>query len=327
MAAPAAPQTIEWDGNEWGNTQSILSGNSWFANVACVSATECFAPSIPSTSNGQQPYRFNGESWTAGPPLSTASTNVISCATSGLCAWFSSDTGASTLADGQWSVLVNLFDDVSAQQGIELSCAASFCMALAGGEGFLYSSTLEGEALGPNASVSASAPAGPGASAAAGASSPGSAPTPYLGSATWAASLPDGGIAVQGFGQITPSTIDLGGNDAAGGIVQSITWSNWGSQEAIGMGSAVYVTDPNQPVSDQPVEPVTVVAYDLGSCDGGPPAYTTLNWYFPTEGQSLDPATAIDACTGLAAGPESSSRRVPSVCLDPIGPQGPGVRR
>jgi hypothetical protein len=43
---------------------------------------------------------------------------------------------------------------------------------------------------------------------------------------------------------------------------------------------------------------VTVVAFDLGSCNGGPPAYEEVEWYFPGDGQTFDPNNATNACTG-----------------------------
>jgi hypothetical protein len=127
---------------------------------------------------------------------------------------------------------------------------------------------------------------------------------------------------VEGFGQSYPSTINLGGGSPAGGYVQQISWSAWGQNEAIGHGNAIYVTNPNGPISEQPSEPVTVLAYDLGSCGGGAPAYTELNWYYPTMGQSgPDPSTAIDACTGVGTGaPATGSETAP---LNPdTGPTG-----
>lgn len=125
-----------------------------------------------------------------------------------------------------------------------------------------------------------------------------SQPSPTLGTSAWAAALPDGGIAVAGFGEAAPATINEGGNDPTAGYVDSITWSNWGAAQATGQGMAIYVSDPNASVSSQPVVPVTVVAFNLGSCGGGAPAYQSVAWYFPEYGQAFDPATAFNACTG-----------------------------
>ena len=119
---------------------------------------------------------------------------------------------------------------------------------------------------------------------------------PVLGSAAWGQAL--GSFAgISGFGQAAPAAISLGGV-ASSPHVDSISWSNWGAQQATGQGQAIDGTGQSGPVSSWPVVPATVVAFDLGSCDGGPPAYQEVTWYIPKDGQTFDPTVATNACTG-----------------------------
>jgi hypothetical protein len=54
---------------------------------------------------------------------------------------------------------------------------------------------------------------------------------------------------------------------------------------------------PNTPsVAAGTNESVTIVAFDLGTCDGVHPAYMRVAWYFPEEGQSFDPSQSENAC-------------------------------
>jgi hypothetical protein len=121
---------------------------------------------------------------------------------------------------------------------------------------------------------------------------------PLLGSAAWVEALGVTGDGIEGFGEVAPAGINAGGGNAPGSYVNSITWSNWGSSQAMGQGQSNYVSDPNAPLSDATEATVTVVAFDLGSCAGGPPAYQEVTWYFPQLGQTFDPSKATNACTG-----------------------------
>ena len=121
---------------------------------------------------------------------------------------------------------------------------------------------------------------------------------PTLGSAAWVAALGVTGQGIEGFGEVAPAGINAGGGNAPGSYVISISWSNWGAPQAMGQGQSSYVSDPNAPLSDATQATVTVVAFDLGSCDGGPPAYQEVTWYFPQLGQTFDPTMATNACTG-----------------------------
>jgi hypothetical protein len=120
---------------------------------------------------------------------------------------------------------------------------------------------------------------------------------PLLGSAAWGQALGSFG-GISGFGEVAPTSINAAGGNAPGSYVNSISWSNWGAPQAMGQGQTSYVSDPNAPLSDATAVTATVVAFDLGSCDGGPPAYQEVTWYVPQLGQTFDPTMATNACTG-----------------------------
>ena len=91
-----------------------------------------------------------------------------------------------------------------------------------------------------------------------------------------------------------PTTIDNGGDPT--GIVDHITWQTWGSAKATGTGTGNY-DPPNQPVSNSVQDPATVVAFNLGNCQGTL-MYQAVEWYFAGQGQSFDPTTFWNICTG-----------------------------
>lgn len=121
---------------------------------------------------------------------------------------------------------------------------------------------------------------------------------PLLGSAAWVGALGFAGDGVEGFGEVAPAAINAAGGNAPGSYVISISWSNWGAPQAMGQGQSTYVSNPNAPLSDATQATFTVVAFDLGSCNGGPPAYEEVEWYFPGDGGTFDPSNATNACTG-----------------------------
>jgi hypothetical protein len=86
----------------------------------------------------------------------------------------------------------------------------------------------------------------------------------------------------EGFGQIKPSTVYLGGDPT--GRVYGITWQTWGSQQAIGTGTGYWV-GPGQIVAQASPQPARVTAFDPGMC-GGEYMYRALEWYFAGEGQT-----------------------------------------
>jgi hypothetical protein len=102
----------------------------------------------------------------------------------------------------------------------------------------------------------------------------------------------------EGFGQVKPSKIFNGGDPT--GLVTGVAWSSWGGAQATGTGTAEYLA-PDQTVAQGTEEPATVVAFDLGTCDGKL-MYQAIEWYFPQHGQSFNPNTYQDICTGSYVG-------------------------
>jgi len=97
-----------------------------------------------------------------------------------------------------------------------------------------------------------------------------------------------------GFGQVKPTEVYNGGDPT--GLVISITWHTWGGAQAVGTGRSDYV-GPNQSVAGGTVEPVRIVAFDLGTCNGRY-MYQAVEWYFPQHGQAFDPSQFEDVCIG-----------------------------
>jgi hypothetical protein len=102
----------------------------------------------------------------------------------------------------------------------------------------------------------------------------------------------------QGFGEVRPATVFNGGDPT--GLVMNITWSSWGGGTAIGTGTSDYV-GANQTVAGGTQEMVTIVAFDLGTCDGTL-MYQAVEWYFPQHGQNFNPNQYEDICTGSYVG-------------------------
>jgi hypothetical protein len=132
---------------------------------------------------------------------------------------------------------------------------------------------------------------------------------PVLGTTAWAAAVP--GALPIGYGAVEPSVVNATAGADPTGSVQSIVWTGWGKAEAIGHGTAIYVSNPNAPTSQQPALKATAVAFDLGTCGSGP-AYKAFEWYFPEEGQSFDPSKAFDVCTGLLFSQETTTTTAPN---------------
>lgn len=97
-----------------------------------------------------------------------------------------------------------------------------------------------------------------------------------------------------GFGQAKPSRIFNGGDPT--GLVTGISWTSWGGAQATGTGTSDYV-GPNQSVATGTQEPVTVVAFHLGTCDGKL-MYRAVEWYFSQHGQAFSPGKYENVCTG-----------------------------
>jgi hypothetical protein len=95
-----------------------------------------------------------------------------------------------------------------------------------------------------------------------------------------------------GFGQVEPSSVFLGGE--AESAVTQIEWSSWGTSQATGKGTGCYYagTTPSAGCSS---EPVTLFAYDLGTCDGLF-MYQKLEYVYLGEGETFDPSEGMDIC-------------------------------
>jgi len=97
-----------------------------------------------------------------------------------------------------------------------------------------------------------------------------------------------------GFGQVKPPEVFNGGDPT--GLVTHVTWRSWGGSQAVASGVSDYV-GPGQPVVGGTEEPATVVAFDLGTCDGKL-MYRAVEWYFPQHHQAFNPGQYEDICTG-----------------------------
>jgi hypothetical protein len=102
----------------------------------------------------------------------------------------------------------------------------------------------------------------------------------------------------QGFGLVKPTKIFNGGDPT--GLVTNVAWSSWGGTQATATGTAEYV-GPNQSVAQGTEESATVVAFDLGTCDGKY-MYQAIEWYFPQHNQAFNPSTYENICTGSYVG-------------------------
>ncbi len=101
-----------------------------------------------------------------------------------------------------------------------------------------------------------------------------------------------------GFGQVKPAKIFNGGDPT--GLVTHVVWSSWGGAHATATGTSDYV-GPNQSVAQGTEEAATVVAFNLGTCDGKL-MYQAVEWYFPQHGQSFNPSVYENICTGTYVG-------------------------
>lgn len=96
-----------------------------------------------------------------------------------------------------------------------------------------------------------------------------------------------------GFGQVEPSSVFLGGE--AESAVSHVLWSSWGASIATGKGTGCYYGG-NTPAAGCSPEPVTLFAYDLGTCDGLF-MYQKLEYVYLGKGQAFDPSQGMDICS------------------------------
>lgn len=111
---------------------------------------------------------------------------------------------------------------------------------------------------------------------------------------------PEPGIFLHGvgFGRVRPATVFNGGDPT--GLVSHVVWSSWGTARAVGTGTSDWV-GPDQSVAGGTQEPVTIVAFRLGTCHGKL-AYRAVEWYFPRHGMTFDPHQYEDVCNGAYVG-------------------------
>jgi hypothetical protein len=100
----------------------------------------------------------------------------------------------------------------------------------------------------------------------------------------------------EGYGQARPRTINNGGDPT--GIVTNIVWSSWGGSRALGTGTSDYA-GPNQTVAQGTEESATVVAFNLGTCNGKL-MYQGVEWYFPQHGQKFRSEQLLEYLFGYA---------------------------
>ena len=82
-------------------------------------------------------------------------------------------------------------------------------------------------------------------------------------------------------------------------------------------------------MADGTQEQVTIVAFNLGQCNGTP-AYTAVEWYFPTEGQTFDSGSYENACNYFDTPPAAAASSTAGEWTSPsltISPQGMGAVR
>jgi len=98
----------------------------------------------------------------------------------------------------------------------------------------------------------------------------------------------------EGYGTVRPPKVFNGGDPT--GMIWDISWSSWGGAQADGTGTS-YWEAPGAAVAESVKRPATIVAYNLGTCNGQL-MYQAVKWYFPGEGESFDPRGHYNICTG-----------------------------
>jgi len=91
------------------------------------------------------------------------------------------------------------------------------------------------------------------------------------------------GAPTQGFGQVRPRTVFLGGDPT--GLVKNVTWKAWGKPVTVGTGTGYY-PPPGKPVAAAVKVPVTLTASKLGTCTGRK-AYKRLSFIFHYKGNAI----------------------------------------
>jgi len=115
-----------------------------------------------------------------------------------------------------------------------------------------------------------------------------------------------------GYGTVRPTHIFNGGDPT--GEVQHIHWTGWGSSQAIGEGDAEYVWPGTSVASNRDTSGARVVAFHLGTCRGQR-SYNAIEWYFPKYGQTFNPHSYINICTGNYLGDNPPETECPDALL------------
>ncbi len=110
---------------------------------------------------------------------------------------------------------------------------------------------------------------------------------------------------IEGVGQVRPRTFGFEGDETSG--VAKIRWASWGGERAVGHGTADWVW-PGWCTACGSVElPATVVAYGRTQCQGQT-AYTEIEWYFPSRGQTFSTRLGQSICPNGASSGGSEPR-------------------
>lgn len=75
----------------------------------------------------------------------------------------------------------------------------------------------------------------------------------------------------------------------------NVSWQSWGGPQAVGTGTGYY-DPPNAPVDQSRSEQATIVAFDLGTCDGRY-MYQAIEWYFPESGGYFNASNYLNICS------------------------------
>ncbi len=119
-------------------------------------------------------------------------------------------------------------------------------------------------------------------------------------------------VGQRGYGHARPSEVFNGGDPT--GLVTNIHWASWGGSRAVGVGTSTYVWPGTAVADNGPNSRAHIVAFHRGTCRGRK-SYNAIEWYFPEYGETFDPHTYIDACTGAYVGPSPSIVECKNVSL------------
>ena len=93
------------------------------------------------------------------------------------------------------------------------------------------------------------------------------------------------GPSQKGYGDVRPVLVYNGGSPS--GMVYDIVWRSWGDEQAIGDGTAINTASGTIVTADAPPDAATIVAFDLGDCDGLW-MYRSVVWFFPGDGETFE---------------------------------------